>query len=337
MAGHHVAYVSASDVSGPIREQLEAAGIPCLCFFSGTFRVTDRMAAGVAFGRWLKRSNIEILHFHHFVSLNRYCAALALYKPRRVILTEHTDHELRTKPRSRYLSMLTARACDSITGIHERLARSLESLLHLDAHSVVCVPNGIEVAGNEGSRQTSQLRQRDRGMFRFVFVGRLHPDKDVATLLSAFWRLTQAEQNCELVIVGDGEERQSLVDKASVLGIERAVVFVGHSSDVARWLADSDAFVMSSITEGVPMALLEAMSIGLPCIATSVGGIPELLAGDAGVLVPPCDAPALEMAMKRVATSADLRRRIGETAQARVVAEHGLDKAVESWLEVYRA
>jgi glycosyltransferase involved in cell wall biosynthesis len=334
-AGHEITYVSASNGNGPIREQLEAAGIPCFCFFSGSFSIRDRVAAGIAFGRWLKKSKIDILHFHHFVSLNRYCAALLVRRPQQVVLTEHTDHELQTKPRYRYTSILTARLCDSITAIHERLARSLESLLHLDVDSVTCVPNGIDVTSAEASRRIPNSREHDPGLFRFVFVGRLHPDKDVSTLLSAFSHLNRTLPACELVIVGDGEERQALAEKARLLGIERAVVFVGHSTDVFSWLASSDAFVMSSKTEGVPLALLEAMSFGLPCVATSVGGIDALLAREAGIVVPPTDVRALESAMRRVATSADLRQRLGRAAKATVISTCALEKSVKTWLEIY--
>ncbi len=131
-----------------------------------------------------------------------------------------------------------------------------------------------------------------------VIVARLAPEKDHATLLRAFARVRAARPRARLLVVGDGALRGELEQLAGDLGITDDVVFAGVRSDVGDLLAAADVAALSSRKECAPQALLEAMAVGVPIVATAVGGIPEMV-DDArtGLLVPPGDPEALAEAL----------------------------------------
>jgi glycosyltransferase involved in cell wall biosynthesis len=122
-----------------------------------------------------------------------------------------------------------------------------------------------------------------------VTVGRLVPEKAQDVLLDAVAALLRAHPTLTLSVVGDGLCRPKLEDQASRLGIADAVRFLGHRTDVRAILATADCFVLPSRSEGLPIALVEAMAAGVPCVATTVGGVPEAMAAFPDLLVPPDD------------------------------------------------
>jgi glycosyltransferase involved in cell wall biosynthesis len=186
------------------------------------------------------------------------------------------------------------------------------------------IPNGVPVrtfmaAAPTRARSRAMLGIRG-GEIVYATVARLAPPKDIRTLLAAFARLSK-RGNVVLLLAGDGPLRTELVEEARARGLGRSVRFLGARSDVPEILAASDVFVLSSSWEGSPLSVMEAMAAGRPAVATSVGGVPELVEhGETGVLVPPSDVTALERAMSELAVDAELRGRLGRNAQ-RVAAE----------------
>jgi glycosyltransferase involved in cell wall biosynthesis len=116
------------------------------------------------------------------------------------------------------------------------------------------------------------------------------------------------------------------------------VHFLGFRSDVAEVLNAFDVFVLPSLYEGLPNAVLEAMACGLPVVATKVDGTPEaVIDGQSGILVPPADPKRLEEALVRVLSDAPLRRRLGRGARKRVETDFALGGQIESFLRLYRS
>jgi glycosyltransferase involved in cell wall biosynthesis len=175
----------------------------------------------------------------------------------------------------------------------------------------------------------------DPNVFAFFYVGRLNQVKDLGTLLDAFAALAAAQfMHTRLYLVGDGPEREMLETKRETLGLTERVTFLGARSDVAEILLAADAFVMSSKSEGLPMALLEAMAAGVPCVATAVGGIADLFGDDRGLSVPAEDATALAHAMGVVARSPELRQSLVAKATANLRRNYALDAIVTRYLEL---
>ncbi|MCX5638738.1 MAG: glycosyltransferase family 4 protein, partial [Planctomycetota bacterium] len=138
--------------------------------------------------------------------------------------------------------------------------------------------------------------------FVFGTIGRLAPTKGLPYLIEAFAKVKQQMPSAQLVLVGDGRLRNELEQRAAKTLCADSIHFLGHRNNTPELLRAMDVFVLPSIAEGMPRAILEAMAGGVPCVATGVGGIPELLdGGNMGLLVPPADTDALAQAMLTVA------------------------------------
>jgi len=154
------------------------------------------------------------------------------------------------------------------------------------------------------------------------WVGRLHPQKGIPVLLNAFDPVLAKIPEAKLVLIGEGELSNDLKTQAQSLGLSRSVLFTGARTDIPDALAAMDIFILPSNWEGLPLALLEAMSAGLPTVAARVGGIPEVvIEGQTGLLVPPEDPQALTAAIVRLGQDKNMRHRMGQAGRKRVI-EH---------------
>jgi glycosyltransferase involved in cell wall biosynthesis len=156
--------------------------------------------------------------------------------------------------------------------------------------------------------------------FVFGTVGRLAPTKGLSFLIEAFCRVREEIPCAHLVLLGDGHARTHLEEQAAATPHVKAIHFLGHREHIEQYLRGMDVFVMSSVAEGVGRALLEAMAAGVPVVATSVGGLPEVVnSPDVGLLVPPRDPAALSSAMIRVGRmSPSQRAALAARAQERI-------------------
>jgi len=148
-----------------------------------------------------------------------------------------------------------------------------------------------------------------------VCVGRLVPTKGLDYLIEAFSRIDAAGQNAHLLLVGEGRSRQKCEQQVSDLDLESSVHFLGFRRDIESIFHAADVFVMSSVAEGMPRVLLEAMAAKTPCIGTRVGGIPEVIDASFGLLVNPADSQALAQAMQKMMSLGPQEREVlGESA-----------------------
>jgi glycosyltransferase involved in cell wall biosynthesis len=150
----------------------------------------------------------------------------------------------------------------------------------------------------------------------FATVGSFDRSKSVPLLIDAFAQLACRWPDVRLLLIGDGEERVRVERQVAAMGLGHRVELLGYRRDVRTQLSRADAFVLPSINENLPLALLEAMSAGLACVASDVGGIPEVLTDGAGLLVPPGDVTALSRAMARLASEPGLAPALGRAAAA---------------------
>jgi glycosyltransferase involved in cell wall biosynthesis len=195
------------------------------------------------------------------------------------------------------------------------------------AERTVVIRNAVDVSAASRARH-------DRATPRLIAVGRLKAPKDFLTLIRAFAALP--EGSFEALIVGDGPDRGAVEDEIRRLRLEERVRLVGERSDVPALLADSDLFVLSSRSEGLPVSVLEAMAAGLPVVASRVGGLAELVVdGETGILVPPGDIPALSAALGDLVDDRELRRKLGAAGRARAEAHFDLAAFRRAHVELY--
>lgn len=217
------------------------------------------------------------------------------------------------------LDRLSLRAADRVVTVCTPFALQLAHR-GVDPGRVRILANAIEDRVRTSDGDMRHLRQRlgvqptDRII---VSVGRLSAEKGHATLISAYRKIMEksGSRRLRLVLVGDGGEAQNLRAAAADLG-ER-IVFTGHVDDPWPYYCLADVFALPSYSEGSPLALFEAMSAGLPIVASAVGGIPETLSnGESALLVAAGSADELAAALERVLSDADLAARLGQGANA---------------------
>jgi glycosyltransferase involved in cell wall biosynthesis len=171
-----------------------------------------------------------------------------------------------------------------------------------------------------------------RAATELVYVGRLSVEKGLPVLFDSISQLLARGVNVSLAVLGDGPDREFLENLAATMGISDRVHFKGFvdQATIVTTLRASDVFVLPSFAEGIPVALMEAMAIGTPVIATYVGGIPELVVhGETGQLVYPSDASALADAIDRYASDLAYCKRISRQARSKVEAEYDIEDQVD--------
>ena len=232
---------------------------------------------------------------------------------------------------------ITSRYFDTVIGVSDDIVA--RSAPHSGQEHVVRIHNGINLERCRASTERSEVRrglQIPEGSTVLGLVGRLVRVKGVEILLHAAQRLCASNPGLRVLIVGDGPEAGSLRALSQALGLDPCVQFTGFRTDVLDLVASMDALVLSSYSEGVPMVILEAMAMGIPIVATSVGGIPEILTdGDTALLVPSGRADKLADACQRLFETPGLVERLTRAARVRVEAEFSAPIMADRVAQIY--
>ncbi|MFN8545909.1 MAG: glycosyltransferase [Candidatus Binatia bacterium] len=255
-------------------------------------------------------------------------AALGLGIP--VVIASERVHE----ERRAWGRRLVDRVLDPVTDAYlvncEAIARGLTEQVGIARRKVRVITNGIDLRGFPAPRPDRAAARRALGFDparRLVAqVGRLTAQKDYPTYLRAAAQVATALSDTDFLIVGEGELRSELERLAAELGLGERVRFLGLRHDVPALLGAVDVVVMTSVFEGFPNALLEAMASGAVVVATEVGGCPELVRpGETGVLVPPRSPQAVAAGVRRILDDAALAVRLAGAARRRVEQEFSVE------------
>ncbi|MFO0687461.1 MAG: glycosyltransferase [Myxococcota bacterium] len=303
------------------------------------------------FARRLVRERIDVLHSHEF-AMNVFGGTAAVLARVPALSTIHGKHWIADRQRRAIAYRVLARLGVPVVAVSEDLAGYLASGLGIERARIRLVHNGIPMRpmpqASEGSRAGAPgegvsdpaARAALRGSvglpetgLLILAVGNLYPVKDHATLLRALPELGDAR----VAIAGRGEEEPHLRRLAAELGIESRVHLLGLRNDVDRLLAAADVFVQPSRSEGLPLAVLEAMAAGLPVVATRVGGMGEAVVdGETGLLVEPERPDILAGALRRLLGDEALRSRLGRAGRARAEAEFSVETMARRYVALYR-
>jgi L-malate glycosyltransferase len=277
-----------------------------------------------------------VLHCHQYTPYVYGQISRFLRPARRLVYTEHGrlsdgPPTLKRRAVNRVLGRMRAHVVAVSGELREYMVRS-----GFPSRNVGTIYNGI-VAGpcpDENARvRARRLLGVPAGAFAVGTVARLDPVKDLGTLLTAFHSVSCA--GAELVVVGDGPERETLEQQAATLGVR--VRFTGARSDVRSLLPALDVFVNCSISEGVSVTILEAMAAGIPVVATAVGGTPEVLESEStGLLVPARSPGALAGALMRLTADRKLGRRLGAAGRAKLEEAFSFDRMLAEYMKLYR-
>jgi sugar transferase (PEP-CTERM/EpsH1 system associated) len=297
-----------------------------------------------ALTRRMRRAGTDVVHTHNvlahkFGALAARCAGVPV-----VVHTKHGRNFVRRpfeRPKSQLYSHLLSWITDKVVTVSDDARRVARRYELVPPRKLVTIANGVDVRRFELEVDRPALR-RELGLpddARVVGnVARFVPEKDHGTLLRAFARVVPEIPRAHLLLAGDGPLLEPARRLSRELGIERRVRFAGRRADVPRLLQLLDAFVLSSITEGIPISLLEAMAAEVPVVATAVGGNPEVVSdGATGLLCPPRDPAALAGRVVDLLRDGARARRLAAAAKADVVASYSLERTAATYEALYAA
>jgi glycosyltransferase involved in cell wall biosynthesis len=310
---------------GTQAHELDALGIPVTGCHKR--RGLDLRALAQA-RRLIQRHDTEVLHTHNAVA--HYLAVLASVRlgVRCVINTRHGMGLNQRTGRREWLYRRALARTDTVVTVCEAARRDAVTLGIVPKPMVAVVPNGIAL--ETFSPGSVAMRERLRGILGLTEahtlignVGRLNWAKDQVGLIRAFRHLHTQRADTALVLIGDGELRAQLQHCAEQERVRDSVYFLGDRTDVHELLQGLDLFVLSSLSEGYSIALLEACAVALPIVATDVGGNAEIVhEGHTGRLVPPGNPEALAEAMLSLLREPQAASACGRAARA-WVEQHG--------------
>jgi len=236
-----------------------------------------------------------------------------------------------------WLERWAARFTDSIIALTSADAEEHVRFKIAAPEKIAVIHSGVDFAPFDAGGEEREAMRRSLGIdpqgLVIGSIGRLTAIKGQADLIQAFAGVQSRVDNAWLLLVGDGEERQVLEEKARSLGLAEWVVLPGWREDIPDLLRAMDIFALPSLNEGMGKALVEAMYAGLAAVASRVGGIPELIEhGREGLLVPASRPDLLEEAMVKLAVDEEQRRQLGGAA-----AQKARDYSVESMIDKIEA
>jgi glycosyltransferase involved in cell wall biosynthesis len=291
-----------------------------------------------AFARWLaetlRRHRVDLAHSHEFTM-----AVYGTWAARRAgvahLFTMHGGRYYAERWRRRIALRFAATLSRSVVTVSQSLGRHLRRDLWIRASRIVTIPNGARpiVVSQSTLRDELHLGSADQ---LAVAVGNLYPVKGHAYLLEALALLAARFPRLHVAVAGRGDLDAQLLARARTLQVGDRFHLLGLRSDIGNVLGGADVFVLPSLSEGVPLALLEAMLAARPIVATAVGEVPIVLGGGrAGVVVPPRDAAALAGALADMLSDPAQARRFGAAAAARAAEEYTLSKMIARYVALY--
>jgi glycosyltransferase involved in cell wall biosynthesis len=323
--------------SGWLETQVAARGLACV-----PVRADGAGDLGIIAGLLdaVRTHRADLMHAHEF-----YMAAVGAAVSRLagipLVVTVHGKNYYPDKRRRRLLYRAIAAQAASVVTVSRDLAKFFCRETGTPGSRVDVVYNGIDV-------EALSAVARDRSLVTSAgipptatlvgAVGNLYPVKGHTYLLRAMAKVAQARPDAHLVVLGRGSLHDALLSEASTLGIADHVHLLGHREDVPRWLAAFDVFVLSSLSEGLPLSLLEAMGAARPPVVTSVGGMPEVVQeAVSGFVVPPAAPEPLADRILSLLENGVLASTMGEAARARIRDAFSVEQMTRNYGAIYDA
>ena len=307
-------------------------------FETELFDCSGRLDLGTIYSirETVQRRRIQILHAHGYKA-NFYGQLAVRGSSVKQVSTAH-NWPGKSLPLRFYalVDRILLRYADHVCAVSPNVETQLKRY-RIPPHKLTLIENGVDAT--QLLRGTPALRELPGLGAKVIvgFVGRLAPEKGLRYLIHAAKGILRLRADVILLIVGEGPERVELEVLVSKLGLENSVFFLGQRSDLADVYASFDIFVLPSLVEGMPMALLEAMAAGKPVIATRVGGVPRMISEqESGILIEPGDVRGLTAALAQLLQQSEKARQLGQRASEVVQSRFSSDAMARAYCGVYR-
>lgn len=322
----HTVTVCAYSQCGILGEALAREGIPV-----HVMGEAHPLRTILRYLRYFRQTRPDVVHCHNPAPTLHAALGARVAGAACVVATRHSlvapPFDIAAELKFNLFSWFT----DWVVGICDITCKNLRATPLARRSRIVRVYNGASAV--EGS----SAALRDDTAFTVLFVGRIAAVKNLETLVQAAAVARMRVPHVRVWIVGDGAERKRLEVLAIELGVQDAITFWGQQLDTVRFFNAANAVVMSSVSEGLPMSLLQGMSLGLPSVVTAVGGMKEIIdLSRGGIAVPVGDPQSLGEAIIRLAENPELRSELGASAKAAYQQHFTLRSMQQGYDALYR-
>lgn len=280
------------------------------------YRAARRLA------RFCRKHDVDLIHAHQYTPFFYASFSRGLGGRMPVLFTEHGRHfpDLR-RPRRVFANQFLLKRQDRVVAVGEQVKQALVDNEGIPASRIQVIYNGIDINAFRAEPKVREAVRRELGLeaseTAVLQVARLNALKDHATAVRAMAQLKD-DPSIRLYLVGDGEERGQIERMIAEANLSKSVTMLGLRTDVQRLMSAADMFLLTSVSEGIPLTLIEAMATSVPCVATNVGGIAEVVVdGETGLLSSPGDETSIAASIRTLARQEDTRRRLGIQGRAR--------------------
>jgi glycosyltransferase involved in cell wall biosynthesis len=327
-----------SRLGNPIAADLQERGIPVDMVPVDSFHSLHQ---AVDFFRYVKKVNPDVIHTQLETSdVLGGCVSRLLGIP--VVSTVHTL-TVPSRKRTSRLRKLMRNFClqyffNKVIVVSEA-TRNHYLRLGIKPGALMTLYNGIDLSRftvGKNQAKSEIFPNVTGGDFVLTTVAVLREPKGIQYMLKALPQMLTTHPNLRYVIVGDGEYRKSLEDLTQSLGLSERVIFLGYRKDIPSLLAASDIFVFPTLDDAFPTVLLEALAIGLPIVASAVGGVPEIICHEEnGLLISPSRADLLAASCSRLLSDRELAVRLGQAGRADANKRFNIEQQSQSLVDLY--
>jgi len=287
--------------------------------------------------KFLKQKKVDILHMHPGAFVFG-CLAGAMVRTPALVYTEHGRAVVEEKVRL-IEDRISGFFVDRMIAVSRDLEKYLVEVVHLPAQKICTVINGIRTEKFQRREKSEQILKEFNisGDCKVIgTVSRLDAVKDQLNMIKAFQLVNEKIPDSKLLLVGEGLMREKLTEYIEQNKLNEKVIITGLRGDVPEMLNIFDLFVLSSLSEGTSVSLLEAMAARLPAVVTNVGGNPDIIDhGINGLVVEPKDTRALAGAMLEILKDSDKYERFSRAAIEKVEKDYSIEKMVNTYTEIY--
>jgi colanic acid/amylovoran biosynthesis glycosyltransferase len=340
-------YVKASGLSEAVRSAVFTAIKHTYGFYNGLY-FTVRLGGGLKrfyyfiealiIGTWMIKKELSHLHVHFGMAASTVAMIVAETFPVTYSLTIHGPEEFYDVGKFYLTKKVEAASFVCCIGSFAR-SQMMKNSSSDQWHKFVVAPLGVDVDKFAPFPVRFPSEPLSTPVFEILCIGRLVAAKGQQILIAAVSILVAEGRQVRLRLVGGGPERTQLERKIAADNLGNHVILEGeiNQDEIPGFLRTADVFALASFAEGIPVALMEAMAMEIPCVSTMIAGIPELIRNEIdGLLVFPSEAEGLADALRRLMDEPELRRRIAKAGRLRVLDRYNLKENARALGEVYR-
>jgi glycosyltransferase involved in cell wall biosynthesis len=314
-------------------------------------RPGPNLAGAIKVLNYARSGGFDLLHSHGYKGNILFGLTPRFFRKIPMVSTLHGYTNVGGFSRMRlyeWLDSLSLRFIDAVVLVNQAM-RNHSRLKKLSGINFKVVNNGIPISSETPESPSPGLAIQPidhlnkkiidfcSNGFTIGSIGRLSAEKNYSGLIEAIHIVHRRGNRIKLLIIGEGPERIALEKQVAELGLEDHVMLPGYRKNARDYLSLFKVFVLSSLTEGLPITLLEAMSVGVPVVATRVGGIPEVLGyGRAGVLIPENSSEDIATAIISLFGNPEKRAELGRQGQSIVGDRYNSRRMAEQYLEIYK-